>query len=195
MWSTKKRTGKHVGILLFLLATSASLFGEESGKGFKEDSKSKSNFVVIIKDNFISLNAKDASLREIMKEIGSRMKIEVAATIAETEKITMKFDSLSIDDAIKKFRDYANILYIKDSDKKEAKITKMVVVPKKKGILLAKPITKGSEIKKREAPVKSETMMKEETVKEKTTKNSKRPKPFEFDFDPSESEDKEEEKK
>jgi len=133
--------GFHGLWVLFALIIPAALFGGEADKKSKvvrqgslqEESKSesKADFVLTIKDNLISLSAKDASVKEIIEEIGRRVKIEVVASISKEEKITIEFNKLSIEDAIKRLREYANIVYLKYSEKEKGKITKIMVLPKR----------------------------------------------------------------
>jgi len=105
--------------------------------------------------------------------IGRRMKIEVVADISEEEKITIRFDKLSLEDAVKKLR--TSYAYVWNSEKEEGKITKIVLLPEGKGTVLSRPATKESKIKEEKSLVKTES-------KEK----SLRPEPFKFEFDPSE---------
>ena len=135
--------------------------------------ESKSDFVLTIKDSLISLTAKDASLKEIVEEIGRRMKIEVVANISEDEKITIHFEKLSIEDAIKRLS--TNYIYVADLEKTKGKITKMIVLLKGKG-------TAVSTIKEEKKLVKSESSAGKKIASEK----SPRPEPFKFEFDPSE---------
>ena len=169
MYNVKKGTEKlfWVSILLIsLLITPNSLFGEEADKKPEVESKSKADFVLTIKEDLISLSAKDASLKDIVEEMGRRMKIEVVARIPKEEKITIEFDKLSIENAIKKFS--TSYAYVWNSEKEGGKLTKIVLLPEGKG-------TAVSTIKGKKRLVKSES--KEE---------SPRPEPFKFEFDPSE---------
>ncbi len=184
--------------ILFALIIPTRLFGEEADKKSKEESKNKTDFVLTIKDNLISLNAKDASLVEIVEEIGNRMKIDIVTKIPKEKKITTKFDKLPLKAAIERLREFADIAYIvvpqnppskittsdpKDSEKKEAKITKILVFPKGKGVEVSKPeVSAEEEGVEEEAPTKIEG---EEAVE----KESSRPEPFKFEFDPSEFEE------
>jgi len=59
------------------------------------------------------------------------MKIEVVADISEEEKITTKFDKLSLEDAVKKLR--TSYAYVWNSEKKEGKITKIVLLARGEG--------------------------------------------------------------
>jgi hypothetical protein len=174
-------------VLLFLplfIFTSA-LFGGEAGRKVDYKKEDKSDFVLTVKENLISLNAKDASLKEIIEEIGRSMKIEVVANIPEEEKVTMEFEKLSIEDVIKRLS--VNYVYLIDSEK--GKITKIVFLPKSEGTV---PTAKESEVKKVESLPKPESRVEEasrekllpptheETEKEKPSK----PEPFKFEFNP-----------
>jgi len=167
-------------LLISLLITPNFLFGEEADKKSEVEAKSKSDFVLTIKDSLISLTAKDASLKEITEEIGRRMKIEVVANISEKEKITIRFDKLSLEDAIKRLR--TSYAYVWNSEKEGGKITKIVLLPEGKGTVLSRPATKESEVKGEKRLVKSESKARAEAAREK----SPRPEPFKFEFDPSE---------
>jgi type II secretory pathway component GspD/PulD (secretin) len=160
-------------LLISLLITPNSLFGGEADKKYEVKAESTADFVLTIKDSLISLTAKDASLKEITEEIGSRMKIKVVADISEEEKITIRFDKLSLEDAIKRLR--TSYAYVWNSEKEEGKITKIVLLPEGKG-------TAVSTIKEEKKLVKSESREKKEAAKEKLPRTE----PFKFEFDPSE---------
>jgi type II secretory pathway component GspD/PulD (secretin) len=160
-------------LLISLLITPNSLFGGEADKKSEVNSKSRADFVLTIKNSLISLTAQDASLKQIVKEIGRRMKIEVVADISKEEKITMRFDKLSLEDAIKRLR--TSYAYVWNSEKEGGKITKIVLLPEGKGTVPSRSTTKESKIKEEKSLVKPES-------KEK----SSRPEPFKFEFDPSE---------
>ena len=167
-------------LLISLLITPNFLFGGEADKKYKVQTEIKSDFVLTIKDSLISLNAKDASLKEITEKIGRKMKIEVVADISEEEKITTKFDKLSLEEAIKKLR--TSYAYVWNSEKKEGKITKIVLLPEGKGTVLSRPTNRESEVKGEKRLVKSESR----AVKKIASEKSPRPEPFKFEFDPSE---------
>jgi len=99
------------------------------------------------------------------------MKIEVVAAISEEEKITIRFDKLSLEDAVKKLR--TSYAYVWNSEKEGGKITKIVLLPEGKGMEL-------STIKEEKKLVKSESKAKKEAAIEK----SPRSEPFKFEFDP-----------
>jgi type II secretory pathway component GspD/PulD (secretin) len=101
-----------------------------------------------IKDNLISLRAKDASLKEILEEIGRRMKIDVVAGLPDTKKITAEFENLSIGEAVNRLS--TNYSYVMDSTNGQAKITKIIVLEKGKETAGSTPTTK-----KEEKPIKA----------------------------------------
>src|SRR6266852_1466568 len=102
--------------------------------------------------------------------MGRRMKVDVVANITKKQKVTIKFDKLSLENAVERLREYTNIIYLKGSEKGQGKITKIMVFLKRRGDVLSKPT-------KEEKSVEPESR-KEETVKEK----SPRPEPFKFEF-------------
>ncbi len=155
-----------VVILLPFVLIPSVLFGGEDEKKVEGKSESKASIVLTIKDEIVSLKAKDASLKEIIEEIGRKMKIEVIANITEEEKVTLKFDRLSIADALEKLT--TNYGYVMDSEKKEKKITKIIVLPKG------------------QKTASSRTTTKQTRIQEEEKKEVKRPEPFKFEFDPSE---------
>ena len=120
-------------ILLPLLVIPTILFGGEADNKPERNSESQVGYVLRVKENFISLKAKDASIKEILEEIGRRMKIEVVANIPREKKITVELDMMYLGDAIKRFR--TNYAYITESEKEKGKITKIVVVPKGLGMV------------------------------------------------------------
>ncbi len=124
----------HVGFITLLLVSlilipvslsGKSAYGESEGKP-----EEKSAFELTVKDGLISLNAKAASLDEIMEELGSSMKIEVLGDIPEEENISVKFDRLSLKDALEKLS--SNHGFLMDSDYGDGKIAKIIILPKGK---------------------------------------------------------------
>jgi hypothetical protein len=133
----------------------------------KEGSK---DFDLVIQDDLISLDARDASLKEIVEEIGRRMDIEVDAQIGEDEKVTEQFEKLSLEEALDRLS--ANYAYLLDPDKEKGKIKKIVLLSKGsegKGMIMSRP---------------SPTTQSQQ-VEEKAEQTEERPEPFKFEFDPS----------
>ncbi len=139
-----------------LLTIIALLLGERSYGETEGKSEEKAGFELTVKDDLISLSAEDASLRGIIEELGSSMKIDVIGNIPEGEKISVNFNNLSLAEALDKLS--SNYGYVIDSGKEENKIAKMIILPK------------GKESRIQE--IESTTPVKHE--------------PFKFEFDPTE---------
>jgi hypothetical protein len=98
----KKSRGALVGLLLLLcwFLFPPELFGdgakEEAGKGAKPVAP---DFVLTIHDNRLSINAKKASVTQLLAEFGRRMNIEVVAETSAEDKVTLAFDRLSLEEA------------------------------------------------------------------------------------------------
>src|SRR3990172_4136181 len=169
---------KCVGFLSLLLA--AIFINPNSFSAQNQSQESvKRNFVLTIQDNLLSLKATDASLLEILEEVGRRMKIEIVAAVLEKEKITAEFDKLSLEDAIKRLTpNYSHAMISEPGGKK---ISKIIVL--QKGGETARPIpaTKAPEIKRPETVARPAPAVKKETVREKAPVE---PQPsFKFEFD------------
>ncbi len=144
-------------LLAILLVFLTSLFGEMAYGKPEGKSEEKVGFELAISDGLISLSAKDASLREIMGEIGNSMIIEVVGNIPEEEKISVDFDRLSLEDALEKLS--SNYGYLMDAEKGGNKIAEIIIIPKGE----------------------------ESRIQEIESKEQSRPEPFKFEFDPLES--------
>jgi hypothetical protein len=159
-----------ISSLLLGLAPTQILAGEaDRSPGGKP--AAKADFVMTITDNLISLQAKNASLKEILEEIGRRMKVDVVAGIPDTKKITAEFETLSIEEAVNRLS--TNYSYVMDSTRGERKITKIIVLENGTETALSTPTTTESTIKKEERSVKPETRAREEVIR----KESPSPKP------------------
>lgn len=75
----------------------------------------KGDYVITVKSNRISLKAMDASLKEIVEELGRKTNIDVVAAISASKKITAAFENLSIEEAVERLS--TNYSYVMDSTK------------------------------------------------------------------------------
>lgn len=149
-------------LLLPLLIITAALCGGETDRKTEGESVRKSKFILTTNDSLLSLRARDASLKEILEAIGRRMKIEMVGNIPQEERITIAFDKLTLEDAIKSLS--KNYAFVKESGKEKERITKITILSENRS--------------RGEFPQPAP----EELVKEKPG----RPEPFKFEFDPSE---------
>jgi hypothetical protein len=153
-------------LLLFGLlgpgAAPTQIFAGELERNPKGKPAAKANFLLTVKDNLLSLKAKDASLKEILEEIGRSMNIEVLALLPEQEKITTEFEKLPLEEAIEKLiGNYPHLMVSQEGDKR---ITRIVALQKSVDTVPSKPVIKETETKKQETPVKLETRLKEQPI-------------------------------
>ncbi len=160
MLSRKKGIEKFSLVLILLFAYLSLIptlllgekaFGEAEGK-----SERKAGFELTVEDDLISLSAEEATLSEIIEEIGREMSVEVAGNIPEEEKISVEFEKLLIKEALEKLN--SNYGYQMDSEKGENKIAKIIILPK------------GEKLR----------------ALERETTISVKHEPFKFEFDPAE---------
>jgi len=171
--AAKQSKGALLGLLLLtLFLLPAALFGEEAQKEAGEKVKPQTDFVLTIQDNLLSLDAQQASLQEILDEIGRRMHLEVEAQIPAQEKITLAFERLSLEEALQRFGDYTNYVYVKGAEKEPGQISKIMIFPKRETTVPSSPPALDAEVKKGASKV------------------APRPEPFKFEFDPSQHEEK-----
>ena len=175
-----KKCAEAITILLSVLIISTLLFGIEADQNARGKSVRKTDFDLTVKEDLITLKARDASLKEILEEIGREMGIEVVATIPVEDKITLEFDMLPLEDALKRFK--TNYALVTDSKRNKGKITKMLVVPTGTEIGQYPHPTAKSEERARQKPEEDDPSIGDEKRDQKT---SSRPEPFKFEFDPS----------
>jgi hypothetical protein len=154
-------------IILFLplFITSHDVSAAEADRSAKGKVAAKADFVVVtVKDSLISLEAKNASLKEVLEEIGRKMNIEVFALLPEQEKITTELEKLPLEDAIERLiRNHPHVIVWQESDRR---ITKITVLQKSGDTVASKPVTTGPEIKKlEEGSVKPETRVREQDIR------------------------------
>jgi type II secretory pathway component GspD/PulD (secretin) len=151
---------------LFFFTSPIDLFGADAQTKLQSTPTAKANFVLTVKDNLISLKAKDASLKEILEEIGRRMKIDVVAAVPENEEVTVDFEKLTLEEAVNRLS--TNYSYQIDSEKTGKRITRIVVLDKRKIETGASKPTPAMEQK----AVKAESKLPEAVTKQ--------PEPFKF---------------
>jgi hypothetical protein len=148
-------------IWLFLLV----LLGAEKGSAAARETRHGTDFVLTRQGDRLSLRAQQASLREIVETVGSMLAIDVVARIPWDIQVTLDFADLSLEDALQRFRSFANFAYTKDTSQPDSKITRIMVIP----------------IQSRERVVRP---MARRGV-EPTSPALAQPAPFRFEFDPS----------
>ena len=128
----KSRSKSHETLLfvfifmLSLLVIPTEIFGWEESKKAEEELERNTDFDLLIKDGNITLSANAASLKEILKEIGSKMKVEVVGYIPEEEEVSVGFANLSIKETLEKLG--LNYGCIKDTEG-EKDLVKIIILP------------------------------------------------------------------
>jgi len=174
-----KRSLGTIYILIIFLLIAITVPDIEAKQKTSGKSVPKTEFDRTVKGGLITLKARDASLKEILEEIGRIMEIDVIATIPVDEKITLEFDMLSFEDALKRFK--TNYAFVTDLGKDKGKITKVLVVPAGKVSTQYPSPAALSEVKASRNPEKDEGSISKENQDQMTSK----PEPFKFEFDPS----------
>jgi len=129
------------------------------------ETKQGTDFILTRHGDRFSLRAQQASLREIVETLGSMLAIDVVARIPWDIQITLEFAELSLEDALQRFRTFANFAYIKDTSRPASKITRIMVIPIQGRERVAQPT-----VRRGGGP---------------TSPASAQPAPFKFEFDPS----------
>ncbi len=153
-------------VIIYLMSCTlipSHLYGSDNSKDAQGSFESDTNITLAIEDGLITLNAIDASLKEIIENIGNKMDIEVVGNIANDEIITLKFEKLSIEETLKKLT--TSYGYVMDSELEEKSITRIIVLPK------------GIET----VPSSHE----QNVIQREENMGSSQPEPLKFEFDPS----------
>ncbi len=100
MGNDKKWLGAFIVMIVSLIIIQAALVEGKTDGSTEEKLEYKSDFELKVKNGLISLKTKDASLREIIEEIGKSMEIKVVGTIPDEERISAEFDKLSLEEPL-----------------------------------------------------------------------------------------------
>ncbi len=135
MADSYKRNRRAAGLSLlfvfFWLVAPGSIFsGEVDNK--RERLANNTDYVLKIEKGLITLVAKDASLKQIVEEIGREMNIEVGALLSQDDRVTAEFQALPLEDALKRLSSNYYV-YLSDTGKDKDKISKIVLLPKGDG--------------------------------------------------------------
>jgi hypothetical protein len=93
-----------------------------------EPPKVESVLSLKVSNNLLTLHAVNASLKSIVEQIGTKLKIDVLVYLKDEQTITLDFENLDIIKAIVELSDFANFIYYKDA--KTGKVKKILVSPK-----------------------------------------------------------------
>jgi len=135
------------------------------------------SFQVEFSKGHLSVRANEAPIGKILEDIGSQAGITINSSIGPEEKITIQFDQTPLEDGIKQLAKNVTFFYAEDSNNKNPRITKVVVLAegKKRPPALNHPEAPPQSSKKAENPAQAE--------------------PFKFEFDPGKFAEKEKPRK
>jgi hypothetical protein len=133
-------------VLLWLSTTHERLQELSAAESFECSTRS-TPLLLTVHEGMLSLRAQDASLKEIIEEIGRQLSIETAANISSEKCVTMAFEHLSIAEVIKVLRNYVTIISLeRNSGGEGVQITKILAFPKETDIVHSRYATQTSEI-------------------------------------------------
>jgi type II secretory pathway component GspD/PulD (secretin) len=146
----------------FIWLTLTSAFGAQQSQ--KAKAQDPGSFVVKFSKGNLSVDANEASLNKVFEEIGKQAGITVDSNIGPEEKITIKFEQTPLEDTMKQLAKNVSFSYAQDSNNKNPRITKVVV--------LAEGTQSAPALKRADAPPSKKA-------------EAPPPEPFKFEFDPS----------
>ena len=187
----RRAVGLSLLFVFFSLLVPGSIFAGEVDNKTEARLANKADYFLRIEKGFISLSAKDASLKQIVEEIGRELNIEVVAHISQDDRITAEFQALPLEDALKRLSSNYYVHYSKAENDKD-KISKIVLLPKGDGKeQSAMSYTAGADVRvvgSKTTPGNAAREQVTEASQEKASKESKekepRPEPFKFEFNP-----------
>jgi type II secretory pathway component GspD/PulD (secretin) len=165
--SQMNRLGKYILASMFV-AWTFNLAGAADTSGTAK-SQPAGTFQVKVSNGHLSLDASEAPLAEVLKELGKQAKITFESNVGPEEKITIRLDHLPLEDGIRQLSKNVTVFYTEDLKDKTPRITRVVVLSGGKG-------TAGR------AKAAPEAIQREEP--------SPRSEPFKFEFDPAKSTEK-----
>jgi hypothetical protein len=122
-------------------------------------------FRVKVAEEHLSVEANQAPLAKIFEEIGKQARIVVDSSIGPEEKVTIHFDRVPLEEAIKKLAKNVSVFYSQDSKDKAPRIARVVVLGEEKTRSLSRSPAPTQILKASEPAPKAE--------------------PFKFEFDPA----------
>jgi hypothetical protein len=147
------------------------------GQEVSDDVPSPQHFVLTVHEQRLSLRAREASLSAILAQIGRALGIDVVAHLPADETITVAFDQLPLDEALKQLS--PNYAYVVDTARGDRRITKIVVLSK------GDPTLQGSWTPPAlPSPERLDTP-ESRPAAQHLREPAARPAPFQFEFDPS----------
>ena len=188
----RRAVWRFLAIALFCLLLQGHLLASEAPKKTNTKPAGKADYLLTIENELISLNAKDASIKQIVEEMGRELNIEVDVLISQEDSITVEFHALPLEDALKRVS-YNYYLHFSEAGNGKDKISKIVLLPEGdgKGQSVMPYTVVGADVRvvgNHKAPGKTAREQVTEASHEKASEESRekgaRPEPFKFEFNP-----------
>ena len=145
-------------------------------------------YVLAVEGNFISLRAREASLKTILEELSQKMSILVEGDIPQEETVSTAFAQLPLAEALQHLS--PNYGYQIKNENGEHKISTIFVLPQPKGFVRPQPTPQDTQRKESTTSVVAGTtetviILPRESAKPSEKGKGAQPAPFGFSFDPS----------
>ena len=164
--------------ITFLVALSAVSPAAEQSK--KTETRPTGLFQVNVSDGHLSLNADEAPLAQIFREIARQARITIDSNIGPEEKVTTRLDRVPLEDGIRQLAKNVSVVYAQDANTDTRRIARVVVLSEAKGPTGQTKASSQPEKVSEPAPKTA-----------KVDKTQQQPGPFKFQFDPTKSAQKE----
>jgi hypothetical protein len=105
------------------------LWGAEQQHPAATETGQGAGFMLTRQGDRLLLSTQQASLRDILKTLGTMLAIEVVARIPQATTVTLDVAGLSLHGLLQRLRPFANIVSLTESTQPASKITKMIVLP------------------------------------------------------------------
>jgi hypothetical protein len=130
-------------------------------------------FQLKVSNDYLSLQADQAPLAQILQEIAKQAKITIDSNIGPEETVTVRLDRVPLEDGIRQLTKNISVFYTQDARTNTRRIARVVVLSEAKG-----------PTGQTKAASQPEKVDEPAAKPAKTTKPQQQPEPFKFDFDP-----------
>jgi type II secretory pathway component GspD/PulD (secretin) len=143
MIRTTRRRAACLGVGLVWLCSSSVLLADEAQPPSPAATEPQVAFVLTSHDQRVSLDAREASVKAIIEELGRQLHIEVKVSAGAEKTVQVAFAQLPVEEALERLKAAADIDYFiayqKDVRTQAEKISRIEIVAKGTGTM-AQPV-------------------------------------------------------
>src|SRR4051794_32259586 len=143
MIRTKSKRALFLAVGWVWLCCPPVLLAEDAQPLSPEASEPPAAFVLTSHDQRVSLDAREASVKAIIEELGRQLHIEVKVSVGVEKPVQITFTQLSVEEALERLKAVADIDYViayqKDAQTRAEKISRIEIVAKGTGAM-AQPV-------------------------------------------------------